>query len=117
MIGVRRCDTLQLLTHFQPLPLVTARIGQDRRIFDALAKSQHGTQLDDLAQVSGLPKGVLESILDYLCTQGMAIESTPGTYKATPLTHMLLVPLFNDAVTHLSVARKPRWTPADPSQS
>lgn len=62
-------------------------------------------QLDHLAQATGLPKGVLESILDYLCTQRMAVEASPGIYKATPLTHMLLVPLFNDAVTHLSVTR------------
>lgn len=84
---------------------MTARIGQDRGIFAALASNPEGAQLDGIARASGLPKGVLEFVLDYLCTQGMAIESSPGTYKATPLTHMLLVPLFNDAVTHLSVVR------------
>ena len=89
----------------QPLPLVTARIGKGRGIFEALAKSQDGAQLDVLAQASGLQKGVLESVLDYLCTQGIAVEATPGTYKATPLTHMLFVPLLNDAVSHLLVIR------------
>ena len=84
-------------------PLVTARIGQDRGIFEALARSQDGVQLDVLAQASGLQKGVLEAILDYMCTKGMGVEVAPGTYKATPLTHMLLVPLFKDAVTHLLV--------------
>ncbi|KAF9695382.1 hypothetical protein EKO04_006678 [Ascochyta lentis] len=92
-------ETMQRLV-YGPLPLVTARIGQDRGIFDALAKSPEGAALDDVAQASGLPKGVLESVLDYLCTQGMALESQPGIYKPTSLTHMLLVPLFNDAVTH-----------------
>lgn len=80
-----------------------ARIGQDRGIFAALSSNLEGARLEGIAAATGLPKGVLESILDYLCTQGMAIESSPGTFKATPLTHMLLVPLFNDAVTHLSV--------------
>lgn len=80
---------------------MTARIGQDRGIFAALADSPAGAQLDGLAAASRLPKGVLESVLDYLCTQGMATESSPGTFEATPLTHRLLAPLFKDAVTHL----------------
>jgi hypothetical protein len=105
VFGVYRCHRQQLLIHIQPLPLVTARIGQDRGIFEALAKSQDGVQLDVLAETSGLQRGVLEPILDYLCTQGMGVEVTRGTYKATPLTHMLLVPLFNDAVTHLLVVQ------------
>ncbi|UPX16343.1 uncharacterized protein EKO05_0006751 [Ascochyta rabiei] len=92
-------ETMQRLV-YGPLPLVAARIGQDRGIFEALAKSPEGAALDDVARVSGLPKAVLESVLDYLCTQDMALESQPGIYTPTPLTHMLLVPLFNDAVTH-----------------
>ncbi|KAJ4376692.1 hypothetical protein N0V86_006808 [Didymella sp. IMI 355093] len=92
-------ETMQRLV-YGPLPLVTARIGQDRGIFATLASCPEGTQIEGLATATQLPQGVLESVLDYLCTQGMATESSPGTFKATPLTHMLLVPLFNDAVTH-----------------
>ncbi|KAG9189096.1 hypothetical protein G6011_05964 [Alternaria panax] len=102
-------ETMQRLV-YGPLPLVTARIGQDRGIFETLAKSQDGVQLNVLAQASGLQKGVLESILDYLCIQGMSVEATPGTYKATPLTHMLLMPLFNDAVTHFHDNCAPAFT-------
>lgn len=105
--GSQRCETMQLLIQPQPLPLATARIGQDRGIFAALASSSEGADLDGLAAASRLSKGVLECVLDYLCTQGMATESSPGTFKATQLTHMLLVPLFNDAVTHLSVFFEP----------
>lgn len=92
-------ETMQRLV-YSPLPLVTARIGQDRGVFEAITKSDGPAQLDDIAQATKLPKGVLESVLDYMCTQGMVVEASPGTYKATPLTQMLLVPLFNDAVTH-----------------
>jgi hypothetical protein len=92
-----------MLIHTQPLPLVTARIGLDQGIFYALSTSQNGIELESLARTTSLPKSVLESTLDYLCTQDMATELNPGTYKATPLTHMLLGQLFNDAVTHLSV--------------
>lgn len=60
-------------------------------------------QLEDIVKTSGLAKGILESVMDYVCTQGMAIECSPGIYQATPLTNMLLSPLFNDAVTHLLV--------------
>ncbi|KAF3010834.1 hypothetical protein E8E13_008765 [Curvularia kusanoi] len=92
-------ETMQRLV-YGPLPLVTARIGQDRGIFAALANDPEGVSLDSIAAATDLPKGVLESLLDYLCTQGMAVESSRDNFKATPLTQMLLVPLFNDAVTH-----------------
>lgn len=103
MVAVQRCDSCASVDPYQPLPLVTARIGQDRGIFAALAKGQEGAELDSLVHTSQLPKGVLESFLDYACTQGMAVESSHGTYQATALTRMLLAPLFRDAVTHLSV--------------
>ncbi|KAH6644812.1 putative sterigmatocystin 8-O-methyltransferase precursor [Boeremia exigua] len=92
-------ETMQRLV-YGPLPLVTARIAQDRGIFRALADSDGGAQLDDIAKTTGLPAGVLESLLDYLCTQDMAAAAPGGLYTATPLTHMLLAPLFADAVTH-----------------
>ncbi|KAJ4337248.1 hypothetical protein N0V95_008385 [Ascochyta clinopodiicola] len=92
-------ETMQRLV-YGPLPLVTARIGQDRGIFEALAKSPEGAALGDVARASGLPESVLESVLDYLCTQSMAREVQPRIYKASPLTHMLLIPRFKDAVTH-----------------
>ena len=48
-----------------------------------------------------MQSGVLEPIMDYLCSQGMAQKSKQGSYAATQLTRLLTVPLFNDAVTHL----------------
>jgi hypothetical protein len=48
-----------------------------------------------------MQSGVLEPIMDYLCSQGMARENEHGTYVPTNLTRLLTMPLFNDAVTHL----------------
>lgn len=54
--------------------------------------------------------------MDYMCTQDMAQELQPRTYKATSLTQMLLLPLFNDAVTQLSVIRGFMWAYTDLAQ-
>lgn len=92
------------LTHrTQPLPLVAARICQDRGIFSTLAargKEEGGTSLRTLSMASGLESGVLEAILDYACVQGMTAEVSRGHYAPTELTQLLLVPVFVDGVTH-----------------
>ncbi|KAG8159678.1 hypothetical protein KVR01_010315 [Diaporthe batatas] len=80
-------ETLQGLA-YSPLPLVVTRICQDRKIFAALVAA------------SGLQPGVLESIMEYACAQGMAAEAPKGRYVATRLTHTLLVPAFVDGATH-----------------
>ena len=80
------------------MPLITARIGQQHGIFAALAKGP--VSFNDLLATTGLAPGVLESVMDYLCSQGMADEKD-GVYTATKLSHMMMVPLFQDAVTHL----------------
>ncbi|PSN65247.1 putative sterigmatocystin 8-O-methyltransferase precursor [Corynespora cassiicola Philippines] len=92
-------ETMQRLV-YGPLPLVTARISQSHNIFSTLCESKDAVDLNTISRKSGLQPGVLGSIMDYLCTQGMALEADRGCYTPTPLSHMLLVPLFNDAVTH-----------------
>lgn len=57
--------------------------------------------LSALQDASGLPPSVLESVLDYLSTQQMVEEIEKGKYTGTKLTQLMLVPLFQDAVTHL----------------
>ncbi|CAJ2505076.1 Uu.00g124700.m01.CDS01 [Anthostomella pinea] len=84
----------------QPLPLVTARIAQDKKLLSALAANEDGADLEALAQESQLNGGVVESTMEYLCTQNMAKLSETGHYRATKLTHFLLAPLVTDAVTH-----------------
>ncbi|KAK8024959.1 S-adenosyl-L-methionine-dependent methyltransferase [Apiospora arundinis] len=94
-------ETMQRLV-YSPLPLVAARIGQDCHLFSTLAKGQGQcpTDLTTLSCASGLEPRILESIMDYLCTQGMALEEEPHRYLPTPMSRLLLVPLFGDAVTH-----------------
>ncbi|KAK7979921.1 nitrogen metabolite repression-(nmr)-responsible protein [Apiospora arundinis] len=94
-------ETMQRLV-YSPLPLVAARIGQDCHLFSTLAKGQGQcpTDLTTLSCASGLEPRILESIMDYLCTQGMALEEKPHRYLPTPMSRLLLVPLFGDAVTH-----------------
>jgi hypothetical protein len=84
----------------KPLPLVTARIGQERDVFSTLVSNDH-VNIDDLSQAANLRSSVLEPIMNYLCSQGMARETEQGSYEATQLTRLLTAPLFNDAVTHL----------------
>lgn len=54
-----------------------------------------------LQDVSKLEPEFLESIMTYLSTQGMVQEDEPGRFTATKLSHLLTVPLFKDAITHL----------------
>ncbi|KAK8005959.1 HET-domain-containing protein [Apiospora marii] len=92
-------ETMQRLV-YSPLPLVAARIGQDRDLFSTLTRSQGPTDLATLSCASGLEPRILESIMDYLCTQGMAVETEMQRYLPTQLSHLLRVPIFDDAVTH-----------------
>lgn len=81
---------------------MVARICQDRRVFATLASNENlaGVSSATLITASGLQPSVLDSIMDYACVQGMAVEVSQGQYVATKLTHMLLVPVFVDGVTH-----------------
>lgn len=72
-------------------------------MFAAVAVSPEGVRLEEVVVKSGLAEDVLRCVLGYLCAQGMLEESQSGMYKATAMTHMLLTPLFGDAVTHLYV--------------
>lgn len=85
----------------QPLPLITTRIAQQHKIFATLVGSQGPVSFDALKDATGLQAAILESVLDYLGTQGMLSEPQRGQYAATGLTHLMMAPLFNDAITHL----------------
>ncbi|KAK8093327.1 S-adenosyl-L-methionine-dependent methyltransferase [Apiospora hydei] len=92
-------ETMQRLV-YSPLPLVAARIGQDCALFSTLAASQGPSDLAELSGASGLEPRILGSIMDYLSPQGIVVEAEKQRYMPTKLSHLLLVPLFNDAVTH-----------------
>lgn len=81
---------------------MVARICQDRNIFATLAANQDaaGVRSATLITASRLQPSVFETIIDYACVQGMVAEASRGQYVATKLTHMLLVPVFIDGVTH-----------------
>jgi hypothetical protein len=85
---------------FQPLPLITARIGQDFNLFSTLAlhSETRPASLADLAKASGLEKSILTAILDYNGGQGVSLEVKPGFYAPTKLTHLMLQPAMNDAI-------------------
>lgn len=81
------------------MTLVISRIGQEFGIFSKLANDAAAHNLAELREANGLESGMMESIMDYLCTQNMASEEEPGQYKATELTKLMASPLFKDAVT------------------
>lgn len=83
------------------MPLVTARIGQQQKIYTTLVESKEPVDLATLSAQTGLEVAILESVMDYLCAQDMVLEAQPGRYTATKLSQLLTVPLFQDAVTHL----------------
>lgn len=86
---------------YKPLPLITSRVAQEHKLFATLVASTQPIGLENLATETGLESRVLESILDYLGTQGMVLETEPGHFTSTKITHLLTVPLFQDAITHL----------------
>ncbi|KAL1987270.1 hypothetical protein VTN96DRAFT_4298 [Rasamsonia emersonii] len=93
-------ETFQRLV-YSPLPLVLARIAQERGIFKALVENDgKPTSTALLAERTGVKLGILEPLLEYMSTQGMAEQISPQEYAATKLSHMLLNPLFVDGVTH-----------------
>ncbi|OAA35865.1 O-methyltransferase, family 2 [Beauveria brongniartii RCEF 3172] len=87
-----------------PLPLITTRIAQRHNIFATLvAGSQQGqgpVSFDALKEATGLQDAVLESVLDYLGSQGMLSEPVRGQYVAIGLTQLMTAPLLQDAIIH-----------------
>lgn len=83
----------------QPMPLVTARIGQDHNIFTTLAAADKPITLSVLSASTGMEIGVLESVMDYLCSQNMARE-VKKKFVATRLTHVLTNSLNRATFTH-----------------
>ncbi|KAJ2967034.1 hypothetical protein NQ176_g9863 [Zarea fungicola] len=93
-------ETVQRLV-YSPLPLITTRIAQEHKIFATVVGSQEPVSFDDLKNATGLQAAILESVLDYLGSQGMLREPQRGQYAPTGLTNLMMAPLFNDAITHL----------------
>ncbi|KAM3427705.1 hypothetical protein NHJ13734_008887 [Beauveria thailandica] len=96
-------ETVQRLA-YSPLPLITTRIAQRHDIFATLvAGSQQGqgpVSFDALKEATGLQDAVLESVLDYLGSQGMLSEPVRGQYVALGLTQLMAAPLLQDAIIH-----------------
>ncbi|EJP67382.1 sterigmatocystin 8-O-methyltransferase precursor, putative [Beauveria bassiana ARSEF 2860] len=90
----------------QPLPLITTRIAQRHNIFATLvAGSQQGqgqgpVSFGALKEATGLQDAVLESLLDYLGSQGMLSQPVRGQYAAIGLTQLMTAPLLQDAIIH-----------------
>jgi hypothetical protein len=82
-------------------PIVATKIAQDHGVFKILAAARQPMALPRLSETSGLEAGVLESLMDYLCTQEMAHEDGQGRYSATKLTHRMCLRVFEDTMTHL----------------
>jgi hypothetical protein len=72
------------------LPLITARIGQSRGIFDLLSSSTQPVELATLVDRTKLDPGILETLLEYMVTEGMAIKPAACHYSASRLTEILL---------------------------
>jgi hypothetical protein len=90
---------------------VSARIAQEHGIFKALADGgDKPASAAHLAEATRIKPGILDSLLDYMSTNFMVDEVSPGQYRATKLAQMLQSPLFTDGVTHLyaSSVRNPR---------
>ena len=85
----------------KPLQLVSTRIGQDHGIFSALAAAGGPITLATLSEATGLNTVILESVMDYLCTQDMALHIAPDKYVATKLTRFLDEPMLRSTTIHL----------------
>lgn len=86
--------------------MITTRIAQRHNIFATLvaASQQQGqgpVSFDALKEVTGLQDAVLESVLDYLGSQGMLSQPVRGQYAAIGLTQLMTAPLLQDAIMHL----------------
>lgn len=66
-----------------------------------------GVSSATLITASGLQSSVHDSIMDYACVQGTAVEVSQGQYVATKLIHTLLVAVFVDGVTMVKADQMP----------
>lgn len=81
---------------------MTARVAQEHHIFSTLVSSPEGPMSSIiLAEKTAINPTVLSSLLEYLATQYMVEEVSPGFYAATKLSHVLQAPLFVDGTIHL----------------
>jgi hypothetical protein len=80
---------------------VAARIGQDHGIFAALVEADGPVSLSELSDNNGLPSMVLESLLDYMCTQNMARQVGTELFSMGDITKALDEKLQRSAAIHL----------------
>ncbi|KAF9883253.1 hypothetical protein FE257_003809 [Aspergillus nanangensis] len=103
-------EKMQRLAH-SGTPLVCVRISQDRGILKALlddAKDgRSSTATADLASRAKLDQAVLETILEYLATQGFIDRISAVEYRPTKTTPLLLSPIFSHGVTHFHDSCQP----------
>ena len=66
-----------------------------------MAEAKEPVSLSALEKMSGVEVGILESIIDYLCAQGMARQEKDERYCATRQTHIMVTPVFQDTIIHL----------------
>lgn len=90
----------ELTKYFEPLLVVTARIGQDHGIFAKLCAAAGPVSLGELLTASKIPSDTLESVMDSICARGMAARVEAQAFAATPLTHLLSSPELRAAHTH-----------------
>jgi hypothetical protein len=80
---------------------VAARIGQDHGIFAALVEADGPVSLSELSDSTGLPSMVLDSLLDYMCTQNMARQIGAELFTMGGITEALNEKLQRAAAIHL----------------
>ena len=74
--------------------MAVAKISNDHRILAFVAEAKNPLSLSALDKMSGLQVEILESIMDYLCAQGMARQDEDECYGATRQTHIMVTPVF-----------------------
>lgn len=80
---------LKLNKPIQAVPIVAIHIGQIKGLFRSIIESPNGTSAADLAEKSNPDLSITDMLLDYMATQFMIDEVSPGHYKATKLTYLL----------------------------
>ncbi|KAE8154536.1 S-adenosyl-L-methionine-dependent methyltransferase [Aspergillus avenaceus] len=87
---------------FTALPIVAVRTCQEHNVLLHLVedarKNHPATRITDLVEKTGLSKSTLQTLLDYMGTLSFVIRLSLDEFKPSPLTEMLLSPLFIDGI-------------------
>ena len=85
----------------KPLRLVVPHIAQAHGIFETLNKATGPVSIAQISEATKISRFTLEAIMDYLCSQRMALQTGPGQYTSTKFSHRLMEPSFIDGFIHL----------------